>query len=481
MSKATEMRSELPNWESLQGRIDGDVALPGSPAYQALPPPFNARFRDVRPAAVVSCASSQDVAEATSFARRHGLELETRAGGHSFAAHSSTRGVLLDVTPMRSVRVAGGVATVGAGARLGEVYEALQEHDLTIPGGTCPPVGVAGLTLGGGLGILGRKYGVTSDHLIGAEVVLADGRILRCDDHHEADLFWALRGAGAGNFGVVTTLVFRALPAPPTTTNVHLAWPYAQAAAVIGAWQRWAPTAPDELAASLKITAGADPDRPPAVDLYGAFHGSRADAARLVEELVGQVGADPTAAALMSMTWPRTRKFWAELGNPAEESGRPSVPQPPQAQCLYAKSEFFARPLPAGAVGALLEAFVEGRTAGESRELDFMPWGGAYNHRPPDATAFVHRDQLFQLKHAVVVGPDAPPADQAAAHRAVTRSWASVHPWGSGRVFQNFADPDLEHWAQAYYGPNYDRLVRVKARYDPANLFRFQQSLPPRR
>ena len=481
MSKATEMRSELPNWESLQGRIDGDVALPGSPAYQALPPPFNARFRDVRPAAVMSCASSQDVVEATSFARRHGLELETRAGGHSFAAHSSTRGVLLDVTPMRSVSVAGGVATVGAGARLGEVYEALQEHDLAIPGGTCPPVGVAGLTLGGGLGILGRKYGVTSDHLIGAEIVLADSRILRCDDHHEADLFWALRGAGAGNFGVVTTLVFRALPAPPTTTNVHLAWPYAQAAAVIGAWQRWAPTAPDELAASLKITVGTDPDCPPAVDLYGAFHGSQADAARLVEELVGHMGADPTAAAMTSMTWPRTRKFWAELGNPAEESGRPSVPQPPEAQCLYAKSEFFARPLPAEAVGALLEAFVEGRTAGESRELDFMPWGGAYNRRPPDATAFVHRDQLFQLKHTVVVGPDAPPADQAAAHRAVTRSWASVHPWGSGRVFQNFADPDLEHWAQAYYGPNYDRLVRVKARYDPANLFRFQQSLPPRR
>jgi FAD/FMN-containing dehydrogenase len=481
MSEATEMKSELPNWASLQRRIDGDVALPGSPAYQASPPPFNARFRDVRPAAVMSCASPQDVAEAIGFTRRHGLELATRAGGHSFAAHSSTRGVLVDVTPMRSVTVAGGVARVGAGARLGEVYEALQEHDLTIPGGTCPPVGVAGLTLGGGLGILGRKYGVTSDHLIGAEVVLADGRILRCDDHREEDLFWALRGGGAGNFGVVTTLVFRAVPAPQTTTNVHLGWPYARAAAVVGAWQRWAPTGPDELAASLKITAGDDPDRPPAVDVYGAFHGSRADAARLVEELVGQVGSDPTSASLASMTWPRTRKFWAELGNGAEEPGRPSVPQPPEAQCLYAKSEFFARPLPAEAVGGLLEALVEGRTAGESRELDFMPWGGAYNRRPPDATAFVHRDQLFQLKHAVVVGPDVPPANQEAAHRAATRSWASVHRWGSGRVFQNFADPELEHWAEAYYGPNYDRLVRVKARYDPANLFQFQQSLPPRR
>jgi FAD/FMN-containing dehydrogenase len=370
------------------------------------------------------------------------------------------------------------VATVGAGAPLGDVYEALQAHDLAIPGGTCPPVGVAGLTLGGGLGILGRTYGVTSDHLIGAEVVLADGRVLQCDDHHDEDLFWALRGAGAGNFGVVTSLAFRPVPAPQATTNLHLAWRYADASAVIGAWQRWAPTGPDELAASLKITAGDDPDRPPAVDVWGAFHGPRADAAELVEELVARVGTDPTATALTSMTWPRTRKFWAELGDTGEEPGGPSVPEPSEAQCLYAKSEFFARPLPAGAVSALLAAFTEGRTSGEARELDFMPWGGAYNRRPPGATAFVHRDQLFQLKHAVVVAPDAPPASQAAAHRAATRSWASVHRWGSGRAFQNFADPDLEHWALAYYGSNYERLVRVKARYDPSNLFRFQQSLP---
>jgi FAD/FMN-containing dehydrogenase len=471
------MRLERPDWEALRRGIDGEVALPGSPAYQASGAAFNARFRDLWPSAIVSCASPQDAAEAIGFARRHGLELATRAGGHSFAGHSSTRGMLVDVAPMRSVTVAGGVATVGAGARLGEVYEALQEHDLAIPGGTCPPVGVAGLTLGGGLGILGRMHGVTSDQLVEAEVVLADGRILSCDDHHDQDLFWALRGAGAGNFGVATTLAFRAVPAPPTTTNAQLAWPYARAAAVIGAWQRWAPTGPDELAASLKITAGDDPDRPPAVDVYAAFHGSRANAVKLVEELVGHVGSDPTATVLTPMTWPQTRRFWAELG---QESGGSSTPQPPEELCLYARSEFFARPLPAEAVGALLDAFVEGRAAGESRELDFMPWGGAYNRRPSDATAFVHRDQLFQLKHAVVVAADAPPADRAAARRAATRSWAAVHPWGSGRVFQNFADPDLERWAEAYYGPNYARLVRVKARYDPSNLFRFQQSLPLR-
>jgi FAD/FMN-containing dehydrogenase len=470
---------EMLNWDSLERRIQGGVALPGSPAYSGSRRPFNARFRDIRPSAIVSCASPKDVSEAILFARRHGLELAARSGGHSFAGHSATSGMLIDVSPMRSVSVAGDIATVGAGALLGQVYETLQDHGLTIPGGTCPSVGVAGLTLGGGLGILGRKHGVTSDRLIGAEVVLADGRILRCDEHHDQDLFWGLRGAGAGNFGVVTTLVFRAVPAPQATTNLHLAWPYASAAAVIQAWQRWAPTGPDELAASLKITAGGDPDRPPAVDVYGAVQGTRADAAELVEELVGRVDSDPISTTLTPMTYPQTRKFWAELGDADGGSGGSPIAKPTEELCLYAKSEFFARPLPVKAVGALLEAFMEGRISGESRELDFMPWGGAYNRRPADASAFVHRDQLFQLKHAVVVDLDAPPANQAAAHRAATRSWASVHPWGSGRVFQNFADPDLEHWAAAYYGPNYDQLVRVKARYDPSNLFHFQQSLPP--
>src|SRR5919108_499164 len=165
-------------WEPLQRAIEGDVAPPGSPAYEAGRRTFNARFHSVEPQAIVSCASPHDVSETIAFVRRHGLDVAVRSGGHGFAGHSSTRGVLIDVTPMRSVSVSGGVATVGAGARLGEVYEGLQEHGLAIPAGTCPTVGVAGLTLGGGLGILGRTYGVTSDHLLRAEIVLADGRVL---------------------------------------------------------------------------------------------------------------------------------------------------------------------------------------------------------------------------------------------------------------------------------------------------------------
>jgi FAD/FMN-containing dehydrogenase len=467
------------DWATLQGAIDGQVALPGSPVYERAHKPFNARFHELRPKAIVLCATPQDVSEAISFLRRHGLEHATRSGGHCFAGHSSTPGVIIDVTPMDSVSVSGDLATVGAGARLGELYEALQQHDLTIPAGTCPAVGVAGLTLGGGLGILGRKYGATSDRLIGAQIVLADGRILDCDESHNQDLFWALRGAGGGNFGVVTSLVFQTVPVPQVT-NFHLAWPYDRAVGVIEAWQRWAPNGPDELAASLKVTATGDADQPASVDVYGALIGTLSDAAGLLDELVAWSGSDPTSASSERMTFPETRRFWAQLGAAealADEGLQPHATQQPY---LFAKSEFFGRPLPTEAIVALVENFSLGRVSGESRELDFMPWGGAYNRVRPDATAFVHRDELFQLKHSVIVAPEGSTGQKADARKWVARSWGSVHPWGSGRVFQNFVDPDLKGWADAYYGTNYDRLVRVKARYDATGFFRFQQSLPVR-
>ncbi len=321
---------------------------------------------------------------------------------------------------------------------------------------------------------------MTSDRLIGAEIVLADGRILACDENHDEDLFWALRGAGAGNFGVVTALLFRTVPAPDVT-NFHVTWPYSRAADVIGAWQRWAPYGPDELAASLKVTADEDIERPPSVDVYGAFLGEPTEVHDLLDPLIVRSGSDPSSTSMTLMPYPETRRFWAELGEAEDATGERRIAGMSEGPYLACKSEFFSRPLPTEAISALLETFVDGRAPGETRELDFMPWGGAYNRVPSDATAFVHRDELFQLKQAAVVAADAPMDDHEAARRAVHKMWASVHSWGSGRVFQNFADPELEHWGDAYYGHNLARLVRVKARYDPSTFFNFDQSLPVRR
>jgi FAD/FMN-containing dehydrogenase len=464
------------DWNALQGAIAGEVILPGSPAYDEVRKPFFARFHDVRPQAVVLCRTPSDVAETVTLARRSRLQTAIRSGGHCFAGRSSSQGIVIEVTPMRSVSVSGGIARVGAGARLGHVYGSLQQHDLMVPAGSCPSVGIAGLTLGGGLGIFGRTYGLTSDHVLGAQIVLADGRVVDCDDRHDEDLFWALRGAGSGNFGVVTSFVFRTSPAP-SATNLHLAWPDAHAAAVIDAWQSWAPAAPDELAASLLLRAGAEAEQSPTLDLFGTLLGSERDAAELLDELVARAGMAPESDFRKHMSFEETRAYWAELGA-ADQVDEKSHRPPPLQAYPYFKSEFFRRPLPADAVAALLANFTDGRVPGQSRELEFTPWAGAYNRVREDATAFAHRRELFSLKHAVIVSPHASSAEKEAARRWVTRSWASVRPWGSGRVFPNFPDPVLPESGPAYYGTNYERLLRVKRRYDPGNVFRFHQSLP---
>jgi FAD/FMN-containing dehydrogenase len=464
-------------WRALDRAISGDVILPDSREFDIGYPALNARFDQVRPQAVVRCRSSEDVVETIRFAYGAGMEVATRNGGHCFGGRSSTKGLLVDVTPLRSVEISAGRVTVGGGTRLGEVYGSLLEQDLAIPGGSCPSVGIAGLALGGGLGIIGRKHGLTSDHLVSGQIVLADGRALECEEHREEDLFWALRGAGAGNFGVVTSLTFRTIAAP-AATNFHLAWPFSKAAAVIDAWQSWAPTAPDELAASLLIGASAEPEDPPSVGVFGVMLGTEPDTAELVDELVTRTGSDPDSAFRKHMSFRETTRYWGERAARERVEGEP--PGWELRGHRFIKSEFFQRPFSAEAIDALLENFLKGRARGQTRELDFSPWGGGYNRMSAEATAFVHRDDRFWLKHATEVEPSASTAEKDAAHDWVTRSWATVHPWGTGRVFPNFPDPDLEDWASAYFGTNLDRLLSVKARYDPGNLFRFRQSLPVR-
>jgi FAD/FMN-containing dehydrogenase len=443
------------DWAALRARITGEVVVQGSPGYDQARKPAIARFQDARPQAVVFCATAGDVAEALAVARRSGLRAVPRSGGHCFAGRSSSPGMVIDVTPMRSVSVTGGVATIGAGARLGEVYDALGGQGLTIPAGCGPGVGIAGLTLGGGLGILGRTHGLTCDSLLAARVMLADGSAIACDGGRASDLFWGLRGAGHGTFGVVTSLDFRTVP-EPATTAFHLTWPYDHAERVIRAWQDWVPAAPGELAASLLITASSA--RPPEVNVFGAMLGGEAATVRLLGELKVP---DPATAHTKPMPYRDTKRYLAGLGDQMTAAV-------PEAGHSFVKSEFFRRPLPDGAVAALAAGLGRDLRPGQARELDFSPWGGAYNRVAADATAFPHRDAMFLLKQAVTVRPA---DDQAAARDWLARSWAAVHPWGTGGAYPNFPDPDLDDPGHAYYLGNYDRLRQVKARYDPAGFF----------
>jgi FAD/FMN-containing dehydrogenase len=440
-----------------------ELLLPGSPEYERLRVPAMARFAAVRPAAIARCRTPADVAAALALARRRGLPVTARAGGHCFEGGSSTRGLLIDVGPMDGLSLAGESVTVCAGMTLGRLYDALATHGRTLAAGCGPTVGVAGLALGGGLGILGRRFGLTSDQLLGAELVLADGRVVWCDEGHYGDLFWALRGAGGCRFGVLTRLALKTVPAPGAT-SFELRWPPRAATAVLQAWQQWAPGAPDEWAASLLITAPADVARPVAVQVFGAaVDVAESDTRAVLDGLVARAGVPPDTTTVAQLPYRETKRRLAEPG--------PEAPAAPDPGHRFAKSEFFRRSLPPALIADLVEHLTARRTPGCSRELDFTPWGGAYNRIRPEATAFVHRAERFLLKHEVVVAAERAEALTAGARAWLARSWELGHRAGAGGAYPNFPDRDLDAWHPAYHGANLDRLLRVKARYDPDTVF----------
>lgn len=392
------------------------------------------------------------MASGLDYARAAGLPVVPRGGGHCGAGRSSTDGVLLDLSPMDAIDVdPSGRAVIGAGACLGAVYDALHRHGRVLPAGCGPTVGIVGLTLGGGIGLLGRAYGLTCDRLREATVVLPRGDVVVCDADREPDLFWALRGAGGGQFGVVTQLVFDTVPEPATTRFV-LTWSIADASAVVAAWQRWAPVAPEGVTAVLKIAVSGETSR---VTVFGV---ALDDANAHVASFVAAAGVAPTSTEVARLVYRDLKRSLVGVGSVHDSS---------ESVDVHAKSEFFARPLPAEAVAELLNGLTRDGEPGAWRELTFTPMGGAFGRVAADATAFAHRDELFMLEHAATESPSWPRA-----------SAESVRRWGSGRVYPNFPDPDLTDWPRAYHGDNYGRLVPVKRRYDPDGVLFFRQSIP---
>jgi FAD/FMN-containing dehydrogenase len=421
-----------------------ELLTPGDDGYEAARQPAIPRFRDARPAAVARCASTDDIAAALAYARERGLPVAARSGGHCFAGTSSTTGVVVDVTPLDGVAVDGDVAGIGSGARLGAVYDGLLEHGRTIPAGCGPEVGIGGLALGGGLGVLGRRHGLTCDSLLGAEVVLRDGTVLECDEDRHADLLWALRGGFGARACVAASFRFATVP-PPALTTFHAAFAPDRMAEVIDAWQAWAPAAPDELAASLVITVPAEVDLPPVVMVFGAMAGGEGD----VDDQLAALGVEPDAVERAARTHREAKVHLARTG---ATNGRVAEIEDGHA---YSRSAFFARAVPSAVLAA---ALLTDRRPGEVRELDFSPWAGAYTRTPADATAFVHRDARFLLKQTATVagGP---------VSGWLERSAALVRPHSTGGVYPNFPEAGLEDLGPAYYGANAPRLRAIARRY----------------
>jgi FAD/FMN-containing dehydrogenase len=440
--------------EQLRVSLDGELFTAESPGYERVRLPQNSAFDGVRPQVVVLCRSEADVARSIAYAAAAGMRATPRAGGHCFAGRSSSSDLVLDVSPLDEITMqADGSVWIGAGARLGAVYRSLHAAGRTLPAGCGSTVGIAGLTLGGGIGLLGRSYGLTCDRLRAARIVLADGRTVQCDGDREPELFWALQGAGGGQFGVVTSLRFDTVP-EPLMYRIQAEWTPAEPAALVAAWQAWAPSASDEL--TLDLTLERQRGAAPRATLLGASVVSEAKTNLLLDDFFSTIASRP---ARLRTEGPLP---YSALKDGLVDRGRSSAKDP-----IRIRSEFFSRSMSERATDSVV-ALLSGPEGAMHRRLTFTAMDGAYNRPAEDATAFAHRNERFMLEH--VGAPD---------DAWVDASWSTAHPEASGRVYPNFPDAALSDPLWAYHAGNGPRLSAIKRLYDPDRFFDFPQAIRP--
>jgi hypothetical protein len=446
----------------LQKAIRGRVFERGAPGFEAAAHVFDPRFDHVRPDAVSRPVDGADVRDAVRFCTGKGVRVRARSGGHSYAGYSTAaHGVVLDLRELATITVdaRAGTATVGAGVQLIDLYSRLAHSGVTVPGGSCPSVGIAGVTLGGGFGLAARHLGLTIDSLRAVKIVTADGTLRSVDEQSDPELLWALKGGGGGNFGVVTEFTFATHPMPASSTFFKVAWPWSSAHAAIEAWQSWAPATNDKITSILHVESTGP-------DLYatGQYLGSAGDIPRLVAPLLTVDGASlpvnaehPYMEIQMLLAGCEGRALaWCHT------IGAASGGQMPR-EIFQAKSDYVKTPLPAAGRAAMIAA----AEASGSGALLCDSYGGAIGQVGADQTAFVHRGPLFCIQYySGVVATD-----------WVHQAWTKMRPFVSGMAYQNYIDPDLQGWEQAYYGANLARLKRTRALVDPQHYFDFPQAI----
>ena len=451
------MTATLPN--ELPADITGRIIRPDDPDYDETRQILSGAY-DRHPAVIVRAANAADVARVVRFARETGTELAVRAGGHSNAGHSSTEGgIVLDLREMRALEVdaESRTAWVEGGLTAGDVTARLAEHGFAIPFGDTGSVGIGGLTLGGGVGYLVRKHGMAIDHLLAAEIVTADGELLRVDAEQHPDLFWAIRGGG-GNFGVVTRFQFRLvsldgvvggmliLPATPDTVAGFIAA---------------AEAAPEELSTIANVMSA-----PPMPFLPEEAHGKMVILAMLAYAGDTDAGdhalapfralAEPLADMLRPMTYP-------ELFPPEDPDYHPTA----------AATTMFIDHVDRSVAQTILRYLEESDAPMRVAQLRVL--GGAMARVPADATAFAHRSSSIMVNLAAFYG-----ADDRQRREAWVADFKTALDQGDPGAYVNFlVDEGADRVRAAYPGATWDRLAAVKARYDPTNLFRLNQNVPP--
>ena len=450
---------------TIKGTIKGRVLAPDDANYDQARQIWNAMI-DRRPAVIVQPADAADVGPAIQFARANALEISVRGAGHNIAGNAVCNGgMMIDFSNMRNVRVDAGKkrATVGPGATLADLDNATQQHGLATPVGINSTTGIAGLTLGGGFGWLTRKHGMTIDNLISAEVVTAGGKGLRASEKDNAELFWALRGGG-GNFGVVTEFEFALHPVGPEILAGLIVFPFAQAKQVLTRYRQFANAAPEDLNVWAVLRQA-----PPLPFLPENVHGQEvvvlpifyagvvAEGQKLVERL--RTFGDVLGEHIGAQPYTQWQKAFDPLLAPGARN--------------YWKSHNFTE-LSDGAFDAIIE--YAGKLPSPQCEIFIGHIAGAANPVAPDAMAYAHRDAKFVLN---VHGRWDSPAQDVSGVEWARAFFNASAPYASAGAYVNFMTEEEGNRVAAAYGSNYDRLVQIKRRYDPENVFHLNQNIKP--
>ena len=443
---------------TLRAGLRGPVIAPDDDDYDAARRTWNATA-DRRPALVARCTGTADAIRALAFAREHDLLVAVRGGGHSMPGYSTCDGgIVIDLSPMKGVLVDVGRRSVRAqaGVTWGEFDRETQQFGLAVTGGGVSTTGIAGLTLGGGFGWLGRRYGLSSDNLLSADVVTADGRFVRASETEEPDLFWGLRGGG-GNFGIVTSFEYQLHDVGPVIMGGMVAYASDDAAAVLRYFRDLTASAPDDLAVDAML--GSAPDGTPIVALFAAYAGSVESGERALR------GANKVATPLVDDLNPRPYvRQQSDLWDAAFPSGQ-----------SYYWSSHFMDDLTDDVIDLLVRGFPATRPY-PRHDVLIEHLGGAIAARDDDATAFGHR----AARYNILVGTNwIDPSDTGRAVGWVKEVSAQVAPHSRGGGYVNYVADEGEASVRGAYGGRYDRLVALKDRYDPENVFGLNQNITP--
>jgi hypothetical protein len=456
-----------PPWNALARKLSGPLLRPGDMGFSMLAQPQNLRYAKILPGGIALCQTADDVAQSILWCRRYGVPLVARSGGHSYAGYSTTMGLMIDLTQMNQVSLnsSTGVVTVAGGALNSDVYRGLQQFNVSITHGRCPTVGAAGFLLGGGIGFNMRAHGIGSDQLVESEIVTANGEVLELSGTTNSDLFWACRGGGGGNFGINTSFSMQTFPVTDLTVfnllwtanveDVYAALLAALAAGPPGLGTRLAvnPVTPEQFAGGQDVS----------ISLLGQLVGSASDLASILAP-VYQV-AQPSSSDIEELSyWDAQTTFLLQPGLPGYYQER---------------SLFFTDPISADAITEIFSFSRQFPGTSTGAQFTLFQTGEQVNAMTADATAFVHRTSEWLMALDLSWGTADSGETVQRGHTWQNGFYNALVPFALPESYQNFVDPSLVDWQQAYYRDNLPRLRQVKSAVDPHRVFRFHQGIPP--